>query len=72
MSTYNIYWPQKEMSTSHLCEFSPNDCKFFYSIILLQEIWLFNNAMHQKEIHLMHIYGKDNATSTSTHITKVT
>ena len=33
---------------------------------------LFNNAMHQKEIHSMLIYGNDNAASTSTQITKVT
>ena len=39
--------------------------QFFHSIILLQEMWLFNNAMLQKEIHSMHIYGKDNTASTN-------
>ena len=46
--------------------------QFFHSAVLLQEMWLFNNAMCQKEINLMHIYGNDNAASTSTQITKVT
>ena len=39
---------------------------FFCSIILLQEMWLFNNNMRQKEIHSILIYGNDNAASTST------
>ena len=34
-------------------------------------MWLFNNAVHQTEIHSMHIYGNDNAASTRTQITKV-
>ena len=25
-----IYWPKKETSASHLCEFSPNECSFFF------------------------------------------
>ena len=45
---------------------------YFQSIILLQEMWLYKNAMHQKRIHSMLIYGNDNAASTSTQITKVT
>ena len=44
--------------------------QFFHWMILPQEMWLFNNAMRQKENHLMHIYGKDNAASTSTQIMK--
>ena len=38
--------------------------QFFHSIILLHDMWLFNNAMHQKEIHLM---LNDNSASTITH-----
>ena len=45
---------------------------FFHSIILLQTIWLFNNAMHQKEIHLMLIYVNDNAENTGNQIKKET
>ena len=29
--------------------------QFFHLVSLLQEMWLFNNSMHQKEIHWMHI-----------------
>ena len=46
--------------------------QFFHSIIVLQEMWLLNNAMHQNEIHFMLIYGNNNAASTSIQITKVT
>ena len=35
-------------------------------------MWLLNNAMRQKEINSMTIYGNNNATGTSTQITKVT
>ena len=34
-------------------------------------MWLFNQAMRQKEIHSMQIFGNDNTASTSTQITKV-
>ena len=33
---------------------------------------LFNNVMHQKAIHSMHVYGNDNTASTSSRITDVT
>ena len=35
-------------------------------------MWLFDNAMRQKVINSMHIYGNDNLSNTSTQITKVT
>ena len=35
-------------------------------------MWLFNNAMRQKEIHSMLIYGNGKAARTSTQITKIT
>ena len=57
--------------TRLICEFTQNECSFYW-IILLQETWLFNSATHQKEIHLMLIFGNNKAASTSTQITKVT
>ena len=35
--------------------------QFLHSFILLQDMWLFKNAMRQNEIHSMLIYADDNA-----------
>ena len=40
-----IYWHNKETSSLHLCKFTPHECIFFHSIVLLQVMWLFNNDM---------------------------
>ena len=45
--------------------YSKREKHFFHSIVLLQEMWLFNNAMRQKEIYSMLIYGKENAANIS-------
>ena len=45
--------------------------QYFHLIILFQEMWLFNNATHQKESHSKLIYSNDNAANTSTRITKL-
>ena len=46
--------------------------QFFHSVILRQEMWLFNNALRQKDIYSMLVYDNDNAASTSTKIKKIT
>ena len=45
--------------------------QFFHSVILRQEMWLFNIAMRQKDIQSMFIYDNDHAASTSTKIKKI-